>query len=114
MSVYVSAFIGRHVGLQRGRGLVATAAMLSVGLATLTAFGLCAATGVSYNATVSIAAALEVKVLLVVELTQQFCSCSMCMLEAIFVIMGVGACLSDLHSSTKFESWHSSRSFAQA
>eukprot|EP00437_Effrenium_voratum_P049312 CAMPEP_0181519284 /NCGR_PEP_ID=MMETSP1110-20121109/65706_1 /TAXON_ID=174948 /ORGANISM="Symbiodinium sp., Strain CCMP421" /LENGTH=1087 /DNA_ID=CAMNT_0023649719 /DNA_START=30 /DNA_END=3294 /DNA_ORIENTATION=+ len=63
MSVYVSAFIGRHVDLQRGRGLMATAAMLSVGLATLTAFGLCAAIGVRYNATVSI---------------------------AIFVIMGVG------------------------
>jgi len=63
MSVYVSAFIGRHTDLRRGRGLMATAAMLSVGLATLTAFGLCAAIGVRYNATVSI---------------------------AIFVIMGVG------------------------
>ena len=49
MSGYLSFFLGRHCDVLRSRAILAGCAVLSVMLATLSAFGLCAACGAEYN-----------------------------------------------------------------
>ena len=55
MSVYLSlAISSQPLHLLRSRGPLAVAALVSVGLATLAAFGACAVAGVTFNSTVNI------------------------------------------------------------
>jgi hypothetical protein len=55
MCVYVTAFLSRHRDLLRLRSIPSSAAVLSVLLATLSAFGTAAALGIEYNYNVNLA-----------------------------------------------------------